>query len=387
VKVLHVCGVYPPATEWGGTATAVAAYAQALRGAGVDCEVFTTTARGDATLPPIEPGTRDVDGIRVTYFPAPPRRQSFIAPALVPALARRVRDFDVIHTHMLWAFPGIAVARIADMRHVPYIVSPHGSLDPWALAQKKWLKRAFLIASENRTLRRAAFIHYTAEAERASVPENLRALPSVVVPNVVDATRFAPDVSARRTSFEVLILGRIHLMKGFDVLVPAFREVLAAEPRARLVIAGPDEGGYRADVERMIADAGVGSAVTFTGHVDAAERARRFASAAVLVQPSYRENFGMAVAEAMAACVPVVVSDRVNICDEVSAARAGLVVPREPSALARAILQVLRDPDERVRMGQRGRELVATRYSPATVGATLRDIYTRALTRRATDRA
>jgi glycosyltransferase involved in cell wall biosynthesis len=370
--------MYLPATEWGGPTYAVASYVNALERAGVSCEVFTTTSRGSPQLPAIEPGTREVRGVRVTYFRAPPTRQSFIAPALVPALARRIREFDLVHTHMMWAFPGIAVARVASLLRVPYVITPHGSLDPWSLEQRKWLKRAFFVAAENRTLRHAALVHFTAEAERAAIPARFRSLPSAIVPNVVDAAEFeVADPAVRRASFEVLILGRIHVMKGFDILVPALREVLATEPRARLVIAGPDEGSYRAQVERMIAEAGVGAAVRFTGHVDADERARRFASAAVLVQPSFRENFGMAVAEGMAAGLPVIVSNRVNICNEVTAAGAGLVVPRDPSALARAILTLLADPDLRLQMGQRGRELVAQRYAPDAVGAAMRRVYER----------
>ncbi len=388
VKVLQVCGMYLPATEWGGTTTAVAAYAEALQRTDVDCEVFTTTARGNPQLPAIEPGTRDVRGVRVTYFPARPARQSFVAPALVPALVRRIREFDLVHTHMLWAFPGIMVARIAELLRVPYVVTPHGSLDPWSLEQRKWMKRAFLYASENRTLRRAAAVHYTAAAERANVPERFRDLPSVVVPNVVDATELGTvDARERDASFDVLILGRIHLMKGFDILVPAFRQILASEPRARLVIAGPDEGGYRAAVERMIAEAGIGAAVTFTGHVDEAGRALLFGRAALLVQPSYRENFGMAVAEAMASGLAVVLSDRVNICDDVAAAGAGLVVPREPAALARAILTLLADPARRRHMGEHGRRLVATRYAPAAVAAQLRRMYEDAIDPKLTPRA
>ena len=372
MRVLHVCGVYPPATEWGGPTYAVAGYAAALRGAGVDVEVFATTARGSRELPAIAPGTRDVDGTTVTYFRARDGSQAFLAPALVPALVRRVRDFDLIHAHMLWAFPGIAVARVAALRGVPYVVTPHGSLDPWALDQRKWLKRAFLYAAENRTLRGAAFVHYTADAERSAVPEHLRALRSIVVPNVIDPQ---PARERSSASHDVLVLGRIHRMKGFDALVPALRDVVAAEPRARLVIAGPDEGGYRAEVEGMIARAGIAGAVTFTGHVDARERARLFATCALLVQPSYRENFGMAVAEAMAAGVPVVVSDRVNICDDIAAADAGLVVPREPAAIACAIVELLRDPVRRAAMGQRGRALVARRYAPDVVGKALRAAY------------
>ncbi len=380
MKVLHVCGMYLPATEWGGPPFAVAGYVEALGRAGVTCEVFATTARGSRALPAIEPGTREVGGVPVTYFPARSERQSMIAPAMVPALARRLREFDLIHTHMLWAFPGIVTDWLSVVRRVPYVVTPHGSLDPWALDQRKWTKRAFLAVSERHTLRRAAFVHYTAEAERQQAPAWLQGVRSEVVANVIDPEGFVPgDPEIRGASTDILILGRIHLMKGFDILIPAMREVVAAIPKARLVIAGHDEGGYRAEVEAMVEREGIGASIDFTGHVDATGRADLLARAAVVVQPSFRENFGMAVAEAMAAELPVVVSDRVNICDDIAAAEAGLVTPRDPSALASALIDVLRDPERRLAMGRRGRVLVAERYAPAPVGKAMRAAYERAL--------
>jgi glycosyltransferase involved in cell wall biosynthesis len=377
VRVLHVCGIYVPATEWGGPTYAVANYAKALLAAGVEVEVFTTTARGSRDLPRLEPGTRDVDGVRVTYFPAPDVYQSFIAPTMAAALVRRVRELDLVHTHMLWAFPGIAASRIAHRRGVPYIVTPHGSLDPWSLDQRKWMKRAFLLASENATLRRAALVHYTAEAERDAVPANLRTLPSTIVPNVIEPS----DLPHARVGADIVILGRIHLMKGFDILIPAMRQVLAARPDARLVIAGPDEGGYKAEVAKMIADAGIAAAVTFTGHIDAAARTQLLARCALLVQPSYRENFGMAVAEAMAQGVPVVVSERVNICDDVRRTGAGMVVRRDVPELAKAILTIL---DDDRGMGEAGRRLVRERYAPAVVGPAMRRAYEMAISARPT---
>lgn len=381
MRVLHVCGMYLPATEWGGPTYAIANYANALRLAGVECEVFATTARGSPRLPAIAPGRREVRGVPVTYFRAPPTFRSFIAPGLLAGLAQRVRAFDLVHVHLLWAFPGIVAARAAERAGVPYVVSPHGCLDPWSLEQFRLLKKAFFVAFEDRTLGRAALVHYTAEAERTSAPARFRSLPSAVVPNVVHASEFEGlgDATVRARSRDVLILGRIHVMKGFDVLIPAMREVVREEPRARLVIAGTDENGYRSEVDKLVCAAGLGGSVVFTGHLDAAGRGRALAEAAMLVQPSFRENFGMSVAEAMAAGLPVVVSDRVNICDDIAAADAGTVVPRDAAALAQAILGLLRDPARRQAMGARGRAVVASRWSAPAVGPVLRAAYEGAL--------
>jgi glycosyltransferase involved in cell wall biosynthesis len=375
--------MYLPATEWGGPTYAIANYVDALRMAGAEAEVFTTTARGSAEYQPIEPGVRQIRGATVSYFRAANGLQAFIAPAMIPALRARVRQFDVVHTHLLWAFPGIVATRIAAHAGVPYVVTPHACLDPWSLAQRRWMKKAFFAAFENRTLRRAAAIHYTADAERAAVPDRFRDLPSAVVPNPIDIAEFAKigDPAVRAASRDVLILGRIHRMKGFDVLVPAIREVVAREPRARLVVAGADEGGYRAAVETMVREAGVAASVTFTGHLDALARTAALGRAALVVQPSFRENFGMSVAEAMAAGLPVVVSPQVNIAEDIRRAGAGLVVDRRPEALGRAILELLADPARRATMGERGRHWVAEAYSLRAVGVTLLKCYEDVLSR------
>jgi glycosyltransferase involved in cell wall biosynthesis len=382
MRVLHVVGCYPPATEWGGLPAAVAGFTRALALAGVECDVFTTTGRGSRALPWIAPGTRDVDGTRVTYHRAPDVFRSFVAPGLVPAL-RRVREFDLVHVHMLWAFPGILAARAARWAGVPYVVSPHGALDPWSLSQWPRMKRAFLWCAEDQTLRRAAFVHYTADAERDVAPAEYRVLPAEIVANVVDPEPFAAigRDGRRRASRDVLVLGRIHPMKGFDLLVPALREVRRRVPEARLVVAGPDEGGYRRVVERLAAEAGVSTATIFTGHLEAPARARALEDAAVLVMPSYRENFGLSAAEAMASGLPVIVSDKVNICSDVAAAGAGMVVSLDAAELAAALAELLLHPERRAAMGEAGRALVRDRYAPARVGAELRAAYERALGR------
>lgn len=269
---------------------------------------------------------------------------------------------------------------------MPYIVSPHGALDPWSLTQWPRLKRVFLALAEDRNLRSASALHFTARAEQELAPPRYGVLPAEIVPNAVDPAQFLAigEEAVRRASRIVVVLGRIHVMKGFEFLVPAMREVRRRVPDARLVIAGPDEAGHRAVVERLVNEEGIADAVTFTGHLDATERARVFGEAAILAMPSHRENFGLSAAEAMASGLPVVVSNKVNICGDILTAGAGRVVPLDARALADALAALLEDPDARARMGEAGRRLVRERYAPAHVGAELRAAYERAIARRAT---
>jgi glycosyltransferase involved in cell wall biosynthesis len=375
MRVLHVCGCYLPAVEWGGVVNSVAGMARAAGLAGVECEVFSTTQRSSKALPRIVPGTRTLDGIPVTWFQSLSLGgRGFVAPGMIAALRRRAREFDVVHLHMLWTFAGMVAARAARAQRIPYVFSLHGALDPFGLRQRALEKRLFLLAGERHSLERAALIHYTTEAERAGAPGWARLRPSVVIPNVVDLA-LEPDLATRREDNELLILGRIHPVKGFDLLLPALARVLREVPAARLTIAGPDEGGYRGRVEALIREHALSGAVRFTGLLEAGERNAALSRAAILVAPSYQENFGMAVGEAMCVGLPVVVSDKVNLAGDIGAAEAGLVVPLESGRLADAIVALLRDPARRQRMGAAGRRLVRERYSAAAVGAQLRRAY------------
>jgi glycosyltransferase involved in cell wall biosynthesis len=346
---------------------------ECLAAAGHEVTVLATGQRSTRTARQAV-GRREQGGAVVESFPAiHASGRAFLAPGLLRALPATVRRHDVVHIHLMWNVPEIAAAWACRRAGVPYVLSPHGCLDPWSLSQRALEKRLLFAAAERRNLEGAALVHFTAPAERELAPAWARRLPSVIVPNVVEAGAFAQvaDEEARANGREILILGRIHEMKGFDTLVPALRRVLDQEPRARLVVAGPDEGGYLASVERMIAESGVAHAVRFTGYVDAAARAGVLARAAMLVAPSYRENFGMVVAEAMAARLPVIVSDAVNIADNIAKVGAGLVVQKAVEPLADAIVALLRDPERRRRMGEAGRQLVADRYGPTAVAAGL----------------
>jgi glycosyltransferase involved in cell wall biosynthesis len=382
MKVLHVSGCYAPAVEWGGVVTAVGGMVRALAGMGVDVEVFTTTQRSSLELPAIAPGRRELDGVPVSYFSSVHRLgRAFFAPGLSSALKERAGEFDLVHLHMLWTASGMAAAWQCRRLGVPYVITLHGALNRWALRQRALEKRAFLAIAERRNVDSASLLHFTTHAERDDAPAWARARPSLVMPDVVDGAPFLGigDPDARARSFEVLLLSRIHPVKGFDLLVPAMRRVREIEPRAHLTVAGPDEGGHRAEVERRVAEAGLGDAVTFTGLLDAEGRRRALARAALLAAPSHQENFGMSVAEAMAAGLPVVVSDQVNLCSEVRRAGAGEVVPLDVEALAAALLRVLRSPRLRAEMGAAGRRLVIEQFSASAVGRALRDAYSSVL--------
>jgi glycosyltransferase involved in cell wall biosynthesis len=205
--------------------------------------------------------------------------------------------------------------------------------------------------------------------------------PGIVEPNGLDLGEFAalpPEGAFRgrhpelRGRAMILFLGRIHPKKGLDLLIPALARL---GKEARLVIAGPDQQGYRTVVEGMIRREGVGDRVIFTGMLHGMERVAALRDADLFVLPSYQENFGIAVAEALAAGTPVVISDQVNIHREIAAAGVGQVVETNVAPLAAAIEAWLGDEKRRRSAGERGRDFVRERYDWRRIAEAWREHY------------
>jgi len=377
LRVLFVCAYYWPAEEWGGPVRSVRLLAQSLRQAGVGVEVATTSGRGKRELTCAPAGWGSVDGIRVRYEGVLGPRRYFWSPALTWHLACRVREVDVVHVHGLWVYPTLAASRLAQWVHVPYVLSPRGALDAWGLEQKRWKKRLYLWLVESRTLSRSAAVHFTSDGEQSEAWKVGPFRRGVVVPNAVDCSvamapvREEPDASGLR----LLMLGRIHPVKGLDLAIEALGDLSRSGYRFQLRVAGADESGYRAVAERLATLKGLAEQVRFVGPLDRASVAAALAWCDVLLMPSRQESFGMAAAEAMAAGRPVVVSDRVGIARDIARAHAGLVVSLEQGELARALVEIGRYGRTRREMGLAGRRFVEANYSPRVVATRMLGLY------------
>lgn len=279
----------------------------------------------------------------------------------------------VFHLHGVWDSILRAAASAANTLGVPYVVTPHGMLDPWSLGQsplKRLKKQAALALAYRRMLDGAAFIHaLNADEARLLDPLRLRA-PREVFPNGIFIEEFASPPapgSFRRSHPEigqdpfVLFLSRIHFKKGLDYLVDAFAQLRAKHPALRLVIAGPDDG-YRSTLEQRIAETKSVDRVHLVGPLYGDDKLAALVDAALFCLPSRQEGFSMAITEAMACRLPVVVSDQCHF-PEVAEVKAGLVVPCDASRTAEAIDRVMSGADARRAMGEAGRALVEQRFT------------------------
>jgi len=384
LRVLHVTPYFAPAYRYGGPPRSILGLCRALGDTGVDVEVFTTTANGDTPLAAAPDGVLYQD-VRVRYFPLTWPQRYWRARGLRSALRRAAAGADLVHIHGLWnmtSWAGVAAARAAGK---PYVISPRGMLQPEARQRHREMKSLAYWGIERANLRDAAMLHATSALEgRELTPFGP---PVVLVPNGVTMRQATADaVDMLRTSAGlspgdevVTFLGRLHPIKRLDLLAEAFAIVHHVHPNARLLIAGPDEGGYRQHVEAMFAP--VSPVTRWLGPVDDAAIAALLATTSVLVQCSDSESFGMSVAEALAAAVPVVVTKGSGWA-EVDALGCGFSVAHEPVSIADGILRVIDHPD-RPAMRARAVAWAKKTFAWDAIGTAMRQAYEQAIARAA----
>jgi glycosyltransferase involved in cell wall biosynthesis len=375
LNILHVIQTLDPAAGGPPVVAACLAAAQAKRG--------HTVAILAADIAAAEK-LGDLIDVRIIGALPVSRLRAILGRRVVDRLAPIIRDFDVLHLHGVWDPLLYAAARVARATPLakPYVVTPHGMLDPWSLAQSRWKKRLALALGWRRMLDRAAALHLLNADEKALVAGlGLRA-PGVVIPNGVDLAEFdpPPDPALFRRRLPalgdrryILFLGRLHYKKGLDHLAEAFRIVAGQLADVHLVVAGPDDGA-RSDLEARVAAAGLIDRVHIPGPIYRPAKLSCVAGAACFCLPSRQEGFSVAILEALACGTPVVVSTECHF-PEVVEVGAGEIVPLDTDALAAALNRVLADPARRARMGKAGRELVAARFTWPRIAERCIDTY------------
>jgi glycosyltransferase involved in cell wall biosynthesis len=356
--------------------------ARAVAALGHDVAVYTTDREMDAEERR-RAATGHLDGVSVHVFP---QHAPTVVAASIPlarALAAAVPAADVVHLHSLYLFHTWYTARLCRRHGVPYLLRPHGTLDPYLWRRHRGRKAVMETLFQNRVLREAAAIHYTAEEEMRLAAPYAQGAPGVVVPNGLDLAQYAdlpppggfrvrhPEIGSRRI---VLFLSRLNFKKGLDLLIPAFARAARHHGNLHLVIAGPDDGQLAA-AQGWVAAEGIGGRTTFVGMLDHAQKLACFRDAAMFALPSYSENFGIAIVEAMACGVPVAISDRVNIWREIEAAGAGLVAPPTIEDVAAQIDRLAGDLAAAAAMGERGRRLVEEKFAWAKIARELESVY------------
>lgn len=353
---LHVIQTVASIAEWtGGPARTIRDLSEALarHGARVTLVAGHDPARDDALLPP------DPALVRTILVPVDRRLK---LPRYNFAAALAGVEGDILHDNGIWSPSNIAAGAAARQLQLPMVISPHGMLDPWAMAHNAGRKKLAWRLYQRRLLTGALGLLATAEREVAPIRALLPGKPVALIPNGVACPTVMPDRSSRDSATErtILFMSRLHPKKNLIGLIDAWAPVAARPDFAdwTLVIAGPDELDHSAELAAKVAAMGLQHRVLIEGPVPDAAKDAAFANADLFVLPSFSENFGIVVAEALAQGVPAIVSDGAPWAS-LATQGCGWFTGTDAASIGAALADAMRlAPAERRQMGERGHAFV-----------------------------
>jgi glycosyltransferase involved in cell wall biosynthesis len=351
MRIIHILPTR--AKEYGGPISVAEAMAEEANKKGLECSVY----------PPI-------------------KLQKF--PFGLIYLYREIKKADIVHMHGLWNINCTLAAFLSQAFNKPYIVTPHGMLDKWALRQSKFKKWIYGHLIEMRNLRLAATLHFLNDEEKneaGGYGVNFRN--SLVLPNGIDPAlyKFLPDKSILtdkhpeiKNKITALYLGRLHPKKGCNLIIPALAEVLKSNPNIHLLIAGPDQNGYQSKLLEQVKMLNLISNVTFLGMVSGVYKLQVFSSADFFILPSHQEGDSIAVKEAMACGLPVIITPACHF-NEVKSLNCGIIINPITNEIAQAMIRLSGNSNLRKILGENGKMLISSKYTWSILTKKLHDKY------------
>lgn len=392
MKVLHIIASVDP--EEGGPIEGIKKLDEILHLDGIDTELLTLDHADEDYV-------KDYQGVvhakgrpapAVTGLLARFRKWARQSPEAVDWARSHIADYDAAVVHGLWNYSTRVAALALGSGKTPYVVYSHGMLDPWFRRQyplKHLAKQILWFFNEGPLLRRANRVLFTCDQERMLARQTFwpyQANEQVVAFGASEPLPFDPTHEAEFRALlpalgnrnYLLFLSRIHEKKGCDLLVKAFAAIANEAPELDLVIAGPDKTGLRPHLEELARQGGVANRIHWPGMITGAAKNGALRAAEAFVLPSHQENFGIAVAEALACAKPVLISDQVNIFREIAEAEAGYTETDTVEGTISLLRRWLStDATERAEMGRRAEALYHDRFTVEAAARDLRDVFRR----------
>ena len=295
------------------------------------------------------------------------------------ALTKIIKDHkpDILHGHGLWLMEVHHMAAVARKMNIPYIISPRGMLEPWALNYKRWKKEIALIFYQRKDLMKATCLHATSKMEA----DNIRKLgfknPIAVVPNGIYLSEFPyPYSKPPKEKYTLLYLSRIHPKKGIELLIDAWKKIEKEKRKSwQINIAGNGEENYIKSLEQRIKNKGLENEIKYIGPQFGSDKIKVYQQADLFILPTHSENFGMVVAEALTCEVPVITTTGTP-WEDLHTHQCGWWVNNDVETLAQTIQQAISlSSEERLLMGERGRQLIIEKYSVEIVATQMIRLY------------
>ena len=366
------------APEYGGPTRAVSNLSLALAELGVNVTLLFADI-GDRYQPPIIPSHQNLKCISL-----PARIVVGLRPGWIPGFRRTLMDLCagkdqvVIHDYGIWLPHNGVVAEVSQTLNIPLLIAPTGMLQPWSFSYRRWRKLiAWNLWQKNR-IKKADLIHAASSTEAQNLKQFNLGIPVVILPNGISL----PDWQHKRSlavdgKKKLLFMSRLHPGKGLINLIEAFK--MANPVDWELIIAGYDENNYQKELEVAVVAAGLSNSIKFIGPIGNEAKWQLYAESDVFVLPSFSENFGMVVAEALASELPVITTNGTPWTDLMTYNCGWYVDPTVP-ALAGAIQEAVNLTDEERReMGSRGRNLIQQKYTCESIAVRALEVYKKIL--------
>lgn len=368
---------------YGGTGKVVCEIAQALGEHGLNVDVVSTNANDKSKLQvPLRTWIQK-SSYRIQYFPCWHRYDQTISISWAYWLLMHLKNYDIIHAHTLFGPMLSLTYKLCQMKKLPYIMTPHGMLEPWALQKQAKKKSFYLNFFDNPALRKASAIQALTDCEMKQVRE-LGFSQVFTISNGIQIEKFETLPSPNefyqtfpetRDKKVILFLSRIDPKKGLDILAKAFAKTHLAFPNSHLVVAGPDSIGYLAEVKEQFSQLNCLEFVTFTGNLQGTLKYAAFSVASLYILPSYSEGFSLSVLEGMAAGLPCIITKGCNFLD---AEEAGVVyvVEANEEEITNALNHYFEKTLEAQSLGAKAKEFILTFYTWDKIASQLAALYT-----------
>ncbi len=276
---------------------------------------------------------------------------------LIKHLKRELRESDLVHVLGLYRFPQSYACWYSRRIKIPYILSPHGSLDPVLFDKKerKLMRRLYQFMFEIKNIKKSKKIHFTANDELEFANFLDLKEKSVVIPNGIETNDFKKlpnkgvfldTYEIKENSFKILFLGRVVWKKGLDILLSSLPLIIKKIPNVLLIIAGPDNEGYKKTLKDIINSLNIDGHIKFVGMLDREKVKQAYVDADIFVLPSYSENYGITIIESLVCGCPVIISKNVNIHKEIMDNNIGQVIDCDPKDISDAVITYFNKSDD-----------------------------------------
>ena len=378
MKILEVVSYLYPSMVYGGPAKVVYEMSRDLA-FGNRVTIYTTDVWDEKSRIPQKKKLKNSKDFEVFYFrnifnSLAFRYRFFTGLGMVFAYIGRHDEFDIVHIHDVYIIPQLLIGILAILYKRPYLVTPHGVLDPLRAEQKSFLKSIVYHILARYVLSRAKLLVATSDQEKKDLLalgfKNVEVVFNGISMNIEKpSTKF--EKFRDESLFTILYIGKIHPLKGLDCLLAALKDV---KFRCRLLVAGPDDGA-RGNLEKITSRYNLKD-VHFLNYVDEKEKSELFSIADLFVYPSRSEGFSISILEAIKYKVPVLITSACNFPD-IASFKAGFVLPNKNlDKSLRVILSELNNKRETLkRFGENGRRLIEERYSIKLMAKKMDSLY------------